>query len=191
LSIIPENNYKKIEYIAFSFLYAYNEMKAYNAMRNISSNGYVAEETFSDSIPPLKNKQTQNKVKPMKKMIMLEIIINLILILLMFFPLYCFCIAPLLLIVANIYFDYKHRNKFVLWRLALIDLIFLIVYKFDIYIVDINNTMSVTDYVSHLILFIPFIIAILLSCVTYLIYQLIVLLNGKRKTDDGEKPLEM
>ena len=50
LSIIPENDYKKIEYIAFSFLYAYNEneIMAYNTMRNISLNGYIAEETSSD-----------------------------------------------------------------------------------------------------------------------------------------------
>ena len=51
---------KKIEYIAFSFLYGYNEneMKPYNTMRNISLNGYVAEETSSDSIL-LKKNQTE------------------------------------------------------------------------------------------------------------------------------------
>ena len=63
LSIIPENDYKKIEYIAFSFLYAYNEneIKAYNAMRNISSNGYVAEETSSDSTTTEEESDTKPK----------------------------------------------------------------------------------------------------------------------------------
>ena len=116
----------------------------------------------------------------MKKIIILEIIVDFILILLMFLPLYCFCIAPLLLIIFNLYFAFKHKNKFVLWRMALIDCILLVVYKFNIYMVDINNTMSVVDSVSHLILFIPFIIAIILSSVTFLIYQLIVLQKYRR-----------
>ena len=63
MSIIPENNYKKIEYIAFSFLYAYNEneIMAYNTMRNISLNGYIAEETSSDSTTTEEESDTKPK----------------------------------------------------------------------------------------------------------------------------------
>ncbi len=119
----------------------------------------------------------------MKKLYIIDIIVNLILLLLMFVPLYCFCVAPILLIAANVYFDYKHRNKFVLWRLAIVDFILFISYKVNIYFADINNTMSMVDYVSHSILFIPFIIAIILSCITFFIYQLIILLSMNKDKD--------
>lgn len=113
----------------------------------------------------------------MKRLYVIEIIINVILLLLMCLPLYCFCIAPILLIISNIYFAYKHRNKFVLWRLAIVDIILAIGYKVNIYFVDINNTISIVDHVSHSILFVPFIIAIILSCITFFVYQLIVLIK--------------
>ena len=119
----------------------------------------------------------------MKKLHVLEIIVNFILLLLMFIPLYCFCIAPILLIICNVYFGYKHRNKFVLWRLALVDFILFVGYEVNIYFIDMNNTMPVIDYVSHSILFVPFIIAIILSCITFLIYQLIVLISISKNKD--------
>ena len=119
----------------------------------------------------------------MKKLYIIEIIVDFVLLLLMFFPLYCFCIAPILLIISNVYFNYKHRNKFVLWRLALVDFILFSGYKINIFFVDINNTMPVVDYVSHSILFIPFIIAVILSCIIFLIYQLILLISMNKNKD--------
>lgn len=117
----------------------------------------------------------------MKKICILEILVDVILVLLMFLPLYCFCIAPILLIVSNVYFSYKHGNKLILWRLALVDLILFIAYKVNIYFVDINNAMSVVDYVSHSILFVAFIIAIIISCITFFIYQIIILISINKR----------
>ncbi len=59
LSVFPEYDDKVIEHIAFAFVYGYNknEMKAYNAMLNISSNVY----TFSDSTTTEEDTNTENE----------------------------------------------------------------------------------------------------------------------------------
>ncbi len=51
LSVTPENNDKEIEYVAFAFVYGYNEneMTVYNAMLNISSRGYAVNDSASST----------------------------------------------------------------------------------------------------------------------------------------------
>lgn len=51
LSVTPENDDKEIEYVAFAFVYGYNEneMTVHNAMLNISSRGYAVNDSTSST----------------------------------------------------------------------------------------------------------------------------------------------
>ena len=113
----------------------------------------------------------------MKKIYILEVFTDLIILLLMCFPFYFLCIAPILLITSNVYFIYKQESKFVLWRLLVVDIILFIGYKTNIYFVDIKNTTTETDYVSYSILAIPFIVSIIFSLFIFLAFQVLILIS--------------
>lgn len=114
------------------------------------------------------------------KNIVLDISCDILGILMMFMPLYCLGIAPLFLITTNIYFDTRHRNKFVLWRMALVIFLLYVGNFIDIFMYELQTQQPI-DSISELIADWAFGISAILTAVVFIIYQLLVLIANHKK----------
>lgn len=110
----------------------------------------------------------------MKKIIP-DILCNIIGVLMTLAPLYCFGIAPLFLTATNIYFDTKHNNKFVLWRMALVILFLYGGYLIEIFLYKLQ-TQEPISFESQLVMDWAFGISAIITAVAFIIYQLLVLI---------------
>lgn len=114
------------------------------------------------------------------KKIVLDISCDILGILMMFIPLYCLGMAPLFLISTNIYFDTKHKNKFVLWRMALVILLLYVGHLIDIFMYELQTQQPI-DSISELIANWAFGISAILTAVVFIIYQIFVIVASHKK----------
>lgn len=120
------------------------------------------------------NEIVKGAINNMKKYVILDIFSNIFCTLLMAFPLSCFGIGPILLLVSNIYFDTKHKNKFVLWRLIVVYISLtlgsiegILVFKYQNDFLD-NETVIVATA--------AFWVYFIAASIVFLIYQVLVLI---------------